>query len=90
MPSVGIEMANDEQGRVYAIRVRGHVNPVWATRFPGFSISHDSDGNTVFSGRVVDQAGLFGLISRVRDSGMALISVEPAEPGAGAHERLTE
>jgi len=52
---------------------------VWAARFPGFTVTHDAGGTTTFSGTVVDQAGLYGLISRFRDSGLALISIEPAE-----------
>lgn len=72
-------MTTESQGPVYVIRLRTLWDPVWATRFPGFAVSHDSAGNTVLTGRVVDQAMLYGLISRARDLGLKLISVEQVE-----------
>lgn len=69
-------MTSETSGSVYQIRVRTLWNPVWAVRFPGFVVSHDSAGYTVLTGRVVDQAMLYGLISRMRDLGLQLISLE--------------
>jgi len=48
----------------------------WPRWFPGFSVAVDPDGNTVLSGRVVDRSAFYGLMSRVRDLGLTLISVE--------------
>jgi len=69
-------MANEPEGPVYVIRVRTRWQPIVAGRFPGFTVSEDSAGNTLLTGRVPDQAALYGLISRVRDLGLKLISLE--------------
>jgi hypothetical protein len=59
----------------YEIRVDGHLGPRWAARFEGMTLSRDSDGTTVIHGPVVDQAALHGLLTRVRDLGIPLLSV---------------
>ncbi len=63
-----------EAGR-YEIRLQGHLDNRWAAWFDGLSLSHESDGSTVLRGPVVDQAALHGLLQRVRDTGLPLISV---------------
>jgi hypothetical protein len=69
-----------EPGR-YNIRLKGHLDARWARRFEGLSLIHDSDGTTILSGPVVDQAALYGLLRTVRDLGLPLLSVTQAEPG---------
>ena len=69
-----------EPGR-YEIRIKGHLDNRWAERFEGLSFTHASDGTTILSGSVVDQAALFGLLRKVRDLGMPLISVTHVRPG---------
>jgi hypothetical protein len=64
----------------YEIRVRGHLGPRWAARFEGMTLTRDGDGTTVIQGPVVDQAALHGLLARVRDLGIPLLSVTRAEP----------
>ena len=64
----------DTPGR-YEIRLNGRLDSRWATWFDGLSLSHESDGTTVLSGPVIDQAALHGLLSKVRDLGLPLISV---------------
>jgi len=59
----------------YEIRLKGRLDARWATWFDGLSLSHESDGTTVLSGPVIDQAALHGLLSKVRDLGLPLISV---------------
>ena len=59
----------------YEIRLKGRLDARWATWFDGLSLSHKSDGTTVLSGPVIDQAALHGLLSKVRDLGLPLISV---------------
>lgn len=59
----------------YEIRVQGHLTDRWAACFEGCSLSHDSDGTTVISRTHVDQAALHGLLRRVRDVGLPLVSV---------------
>ena len=68
-----------EAGR-YEIRVQGHLDSRWAAWFDGLTLSNCSDGTTVIHGVVVDQSALHGLLQRVRDVGLPLISVTPAEP----------
>ena len=63
------------QGMVYQIRIRGHLGPQWTHWFGGLTITPDEDGDTLLTGPVVDQAALFGLLTKVRDLGMPLISV---------------
>ena len=67
--------------RVYNIRLKGHLDARWATSFDGLSFTHASDGTTILSGPVVDQAALHGLLRRVRDLGMPLLSVIRLNPG---------
>jgi hypothetical protein len=59
----------------YEIRVGGHLDARWAAWFDGLSLTHEHDGTTVIRGPVVDQAALHGLLQRVRDLGLPLISV---------------
>jgi hypothetical protein len=59
----------------YEIRLKGHLNGRWAAWFDGLSLTKVSDGTTVISGRVVDQAALHGLLEKVRDLGLPLVSV---------------
>jgi hypothetical protein len=68
-----------EDGR-YEIRVRGHLETRWAAWFDGMTLSHERDGSTVLSGPVVDQAALHGLLQKVRDIGLPLVSVTYVEP----------
>jgi hypothetical protein len=63
-----------EVGR-YEVRLRGHLASRWAAWFDGLSISNESDGTTLIDGLVFDQAALHGLLQKVRDVGLPLISV---------------
>jgi hypothetical protein len=65
---------------VYQIRVRGHLGPQWSDWFGGMTITLEEDGDTLLTGPVVDQAALHGLLRRVRDLGMPLISATRVEP----------
>ena len=65
----------DGSGR-YAIRVRGHLHRRWAPWFDGFSLTRASDGTTVLAGRT-DQAGLHGVLRKLTDIGLPLVSVTP-------------
>lgn len=59
----------------YEVRLTGHLDARWATWFDGLSVTHEGDGTTVISGPVADQAALYGLLQRVRDLGLPLVSV---------------
>ena len=76
------EMSTDrhhDAGR-YEIRLKGHLDSRWAAWFDGLSLTHDSDGTTVISGPVLDQAALHGLLQKVRDVGLPLVSVRSVDP----------
>jgi len=65
----------------YEIRVQGHLDTRWASWFDGLAIAHGRDGTTIISGPVADQAALHGLLQKIRDLGLPLISVNHAAPG---------
>jgi hypothetical protein len=65
----------------YEIRLRGHLDSQWADWFEGLTITLEEDGTTLLTGPVIDQAALHGLLKKVRDLGMPLVSVSPVEPG---------
>ena len=67
--------------RLYEIRIKGHLDDRWSDWFGGLTITLEEDGNTLLTGPVVDQAALHGLLKKVRDLGMPLVSVRPLEPG---------
>jgi len=66
---------------VYQIRIKGHLDPRWTKWFGGLTITLEDNGDTLLTGPVVDQAALHGLLRKVRDLGMQLISVTSVEPG---------
>lgn len=59
----------------YEIRLTGLLDAHWAAWFDGLAVSHESDSTTVLSGTIADQAALHGLLQRVRDLGLPLVSV---------------
>jgi hypothetical protein len=73
------------QPELYEIRVVGHLDSRWAGWFEGLSFTHESDGTTILYGPVVDQAALHGLLRKVRDLGMPLISASRVERPRRTH-----
>ncbi len=73
--------AETDQPSIYQIRIRGHLDRRWTDWFEGLSITLREDGDTLITGPVVDQAALHGLLKKVRDLGMPLISVNRIESG---------
>ena len=65
---------------LYAIRLKGHLDARWSDWFDGLSFTHASDGTTIIHGPVADQAALHGLLAKVRDLGLPLVSVIHVEP----------
>jgi hypothetical protein len=65
----------------YEIRIKGHLEARWSNRFEGLTITLEENGNTLLAGPVADQAALHGLLKKVRDLGMPLVSVNRVEPG---------
>ena len=68
-----------DQPMVYQIRVKGHLGPRWADWFGSMTITLE-EGDTLLTGPVVDQAALHGLLRKVRDLGMPLISAVRVKP----------
>lgn len=65
---------------IYQIRVKGHLAHEWRDWFEGLTISLEENGDTLLTGPVADQAALHGLLKKVRDLGLPLVSVNPIEP----------
>lgn len=77
--------ADPHQPAIYEIRIAGHLGSQWIDWFDGLTITRRDDGDTLLTGPVVDQAALFGLLRKVRDLGMSLLSVShvtPCQPDA--------
>jgi hypothetical protein len=66
---------------VYQVRVRGHLRREWTDWFGGLTVTPEDDGNTLLTGAVIDQAALHGLLKKVRDLGMTLVSVNSVGSG---------
>ena len=69
------------QPMVYQIRIKGHLGRQWTDWFGSLTITLEDNGETLLTGPVVDQAALHGLLRKVRDLGMPLLSVSRVEPG---------
>ncbi len=74
-------MTDPNQPTIYQIRIKGHLDPQWADWFGGLAITLEGDGDTLLTGPVVDQAALHGLLRKVRDLGLPLISAVRIKPG---------
>jgi hypothetical protein len=64
----------------YEIRLQGRLDPRWSAWFDGLTLTAEADGTTVLAGPVIDQAALHGVLARLRDLGLPLISVTQVEP----------
>jgi hypothetical protein len=60
----------------YQIRIKGHLDIDWSAWFDKLTITHDADGCTTISGKIADQAALYGLISKARNLGLTLVAVQ--------------
>ena len=77
-------MSNEDQlhidlseSPIYQIRLKGHLSHLWADWFESLTVTCEENGETLLTGPVVDQAALYGLLKKVRDLGMPLVSVNP-------------
>ena len=73
------EITDTGQPTIYQIRVKSHLGSDWTDWFGGLMITLEADGNTLLTGPVVDQAALYGVLKKVRDLGMPLVSVNPVQ-----------
>jgi len=81
MPNKLNPKSNPGQPTVYQIRIKGHLDRQWTDWFEGLTITLEDNGETLLTGPVGDQAALHGLLKKVRDLGMPLLSVNRIEPG---------
>ncbi|WP_414635204.1 hypothetical protein [Arthrobacter ipis] len=88
MPDMPIRHHHDSGW--YEVRIEGHLDSRWAAWFDALSLTNESDGTTVFRSQVADQSALYGLLQKVRDIGLPLLSVAQVEadkPGSATNLR---
>jgi hypothetical protein len=73
-----------DQPAIYQIILLGHLSSHWSDWFEGFTITRDEQGQTILVGPVIDQAALHGLLKKIRDLGIPLISINRLDPGKPA------
>jgi hypothetical protein len=78
-----------DQPAVYHIRIKGHLAARWNDWFEHMTITPEDNGDTILTGSLVDQAALHGILKRIRDLGLPLVSVTTAEdtPASGSNAR---
>jgi len=81
MADIGKPQTEQGETMVYQIRIKGHLSAEWTEWFGGLSVTAQDNGVTLLSGAVIDQAALYGLLRKVRDLGMPLVSVDRVEAG---------
>jgi hypothetical protein len=69
-----------DQPNIFQFRIQGHLSQQWQDWFEGLSITLEEDGNTLLSGPVVDQSALHGILKKIRDLGIPLLSVNSIDP----------
>ena len=70
-------------GTYYHITVRGHLDDHWSVWFDGMTITNRANGEALLAGQILDQAALHGVITKIRDLGLPLIAVCPADMADG-------
>ena len=70
---------NPTEPTIYQIRVKGHLDDRWSDWFDGLTITLEPNGDTLLTGPVIDQCALYGLLKKVHDLALPLISVNPVE-----------
>jgi len=75
-----LKQDHDEAGQ-YEIRIQGHLDNRWTGWFGDLDFALEENGDTLITGTVVDQAALFGLLRKVRDVGLPLVSVNRVDAG---------
>ena len=73
---------DSSQSVIYQITIKGHLGPQWTAWFEDLVVTTEASGNTLLTGEVVDQAALHGLLKKLRDLGLPLLSVVPVTPAS--------
>lgn len=71
--------ARQDGAAIYEIRIRGHLDKEWAEWFEGLTLTHTDDGHTILTGPLADQPALHGVLNRIRNLNLALVSVNRVE-----------
>jgi hypothetical protein len=71
------------QPPIYRIILQGHLSSQWSDWFDGFIITLDAHGQTILTGSIVDQAALHGVLKKIRDLGISLVSIQQLGPNEG-------
>ena len=80
----GSRETDASQPMIYQIRIKGHLGPQWTEWFGDLTITLEENGDTLISSPIIDQAALHGILRKVRDLGMQLLSVNIIRPGNAA------
>jgi hypothetical protein len=81
MSETTASMEDPDEPQLYEIRIKGHLDNRWIEWFEGLTITLEEDGDTLLTGPIIDQSALHGLLKKVRDLGLPLVSVNPLDPG---------
>ena len=79
---------NQHEAKDYELRVQGHLDARWATHLEAASLGNEPNGTTTVLVRALDQAALHGLLQKIRDLGLPLVSVTPADPDRADHATI--
>ena len=80
MPKEQKSERDPDQPKVFQFRIQGHLSQQWQDWFEGLIATLEEDGNTLLSGPVLDQSALHGILKKIRDLGMPLLSVNSVDP----------
>ena len=80
-------MQNKGTQTIYEIKIKGHLDPCWSAWFDGMSVIPQASGETLLTGPVRDQAALHGMLVKIRDMGLVLLSVECVDATSRGTER---
>lgn len=70
-----------DEPSLYQIRLKGHLGPQWAAYFDGFALTNSENGEALLTGMITDQAALHGVLAKIRDLGLPLLSVNRLASG---------
>jgi len=78
------------QPMVYQIRIKGHLSRQWTDWFEGLTITLEDNGDTLLTGTVIDQAALHGILKKVRDLAIPLLSVKSVDPNQTGNQNIKD